>query len=163
MKGGGILSIIPALLAIAFMYLVAPCIYFEFPVVLVFSIISTIGSRTTTQKELQEDTELCKELDIQIASLSDLIILPLQHVPYDYRYSEALEHFCNSYMNGKASTLKEAIDIYDTYQHRRKMEHAQEVIHADQTRIYEEIQQQKIQLNDLEDSIRRVKNKVDWL
>ena len=164
MKGDGFLSaIIPVLLSLAFLYLIVPCVYFEFPIVLVFCIISTIISRATARKELQENLERCKEMEGRIAALTDLLILPLEHVPYDYRYSEALEHFWNSYINGKANTLKEAIDIYETYQHRKKMEHAQEVLHADQTKIYEEIQQQNARLDDLQDSVRRVKNKVDWL
>ena len=70
--------------------------------------------------------------------------------------------FC-FYVNGRANTLKEAIDAYDTYQHRRKTEHDQEVLHADQAKIYEEIQQQNARLDDLQDSVRRVKNRVDWL
>ena len=112
---------------------------------------------------MKESAEICKEMDLNIEQLVNLLAVPLQAVPLDYQYSEALEYFCNSYMNGRVHTLQEAITTYDTYLHRRKMEHAQEVIHDDQTMILEGIHDQQRKLDRLQDIIKRVKSKVDWL
>lgn len=46
----------------------------------------------------------------------------IQFVPPSYRYSHALHHFVNSYVNGKVENTKEAMISYDEYMHRLKME-----------------------------------------
>lgn len=156
-------NIIAILLSLAFMFVIVPCLYFLFPIVFVLCTISTIFTRRTAKKDLKESAEICKEMDLNIEQLVNLLAVPLQAVPLDYQYSEALEYFCNSYMNGRVHTLQEAITTYDTYLHRRKMEHAQEVIHDDQTMILEGIHDQQRKLDRLQDIIKRVKSKVDWL
>ena len=151
------------LLCIAFMLIVPPCIYFLLPLALVFCVISGIFTRITAKKDLKESIIICESMEQKIDQLVDELIIPLQVVPQDYRYSDALEYFCNSYFNGRARTLQEAIAAYDTYLHRKKMEHAQEVIHNDQTMILEEIRDQKDKIDRLQDTIKRVKDNVDWL
>lgn len=150
-------------LGLVFLFAVVPCVYFLFPVVFVLCMISTIFTRKTAKTDLKESTKICAEMDLNIEQLINVLAVPLQTVPPDYQYSEALEYFCNSYMNGRVHTLQEAITAYDTYLHRRKMEHAQEVIHNDQTMILEEIHAQQRKLDGIQDAVKRVKNKVDWL
>ena len=148
---------------LVFLYAVVPCIYFFFPVVFVLCTISMIFTMKTAKTDLKESAEIIEEMNLSIELLVNELEIPLQAVPSDYQYSEALEYFCNSYMNGRVQTLQEAITAYDTYLHRRKMEHAQEVIHNDQTMILEEIHDQQRKLDNLHDAVKRVKNKVDWL
>ena len=156
-------KLISILLSFLFMFVVVPCLYFLLPMVFVLCSISTICTRRAAKKDLKESAEICEEMDLNIGLLVNLLAVPLQAVPPDYQYSEALEYFCNSYMNGRVHTLQEAVTTYDIYLHRRKMEHAQEVIHNDQAMILEEIHNQQKKLDRLQDTITRVKSKVDWL
>lgn len=151
------------MLMMIFMFLLVPCIYFLFPLMIALCTVSTVFTQIATKKELKEDLKLCQELEPIIAELNEVLALPLCHVPRNYQTSEALEYFCNCYINGQAYTVQEAIAAYDTYLHRRKMEHAQEVIHNDQTKILNELHDQRDKLDRMQDSIRRVKNRVDWL
>lgn len=154
---------ISVVLNMAFVFLVVPCLYFLFPIALVLSFLGTIFSRMNAKAQLKEDGKFCEEIDQKIEELVRHIGIPLQNVPSDYQYSEALEYFCNCYINGRANTLQEAIAAYDTYLHRRKMEHAQEVIHNDQTKILNELHEQQEKMDRMQECLRRVKNKIDWL
>lgn len=157
------LSLMVGLIGIVVIIVIPPCVYVLFPVVFVFCIISGIFNRKAARVDLKECDEICEEMDLNIEQLIQILSVPVQMVPSDYQYSEALEYFCNSYINGRANSLQEAIAAYDTYLHRKKMEHAQEVIHDEQTKIMNEIHDQQQQLDRMQDSIRRVKNRVDWL
>lgn len=156
-------QLLAVLLTMAFMFIVVPCLYFLFPIALILCSVSTVFSCKAAKAQLKVDKKLCKELELKIEELDRLLEIPRQNVPSNYQYSEALEYFCNCYINGRAYTQQEAIAAYDTYLHRRKMEHAQEVIHNDQEQILKEIHEQQDKLDRMQDTIRRVKNKVDWL
>ena len=160
---GGIFSFIAILLGVVFVVTVLPCVYVLFPIVLILCIITGIFARQIARQDIKESSEICDRMDINIKQLIQAIDIPIQMVPPDYQYSDAIEYFCNCYINGRVHTLQEAIDAYDTYLHRRKMEHAQEVIHNDQEQILKEIHEQQEKLDRMQDTIRRVKNKVDWL
>jgi len=158
-----LLNLIAGLIGIVVIIVIPPCVYVLFPVVFVFCIISGILNRKAARKDVKECAEICEEMDLNIEQLIQILSIPMQMVPSDYQYSDALEYFCNSYINGRVHTLQEAIAAYDTYLHRKKMEHAQEVIHEDQAKIMKEMKEQQDKLDRMQDSIRRVKNRVDWL
>lgn len=162
-SSNGLFKFIAALLSITFVVVILPCVYILFPIALVFCLISGIFSRRAARRDIKESAEICEEMDLHIDQLVQILSIPLQMVPSDYQYSEALEYFCNCYINGRAYTLQEAIAAYDTYLHRKKLEHAQEVIHDNQTKILNEIHDQQDKLDRLQDTIRHVKDRVDWL
>lgn len=144
-------------------YLIAPTVIFLFPTLFILNVFTTIFStrkakQTIIDKE-QEIVHLQDELDIRLDDLS----LPISFVPPNYRYSQALEYFCYCYANGKATTLQEAVNAYDTYLHQQRMEQGQQQILATQDIILQKIRYQNIELSQLNDSINRLHNKVDWL
>lgn len=157
------LSLGIVLLEFFFCFILIPCTTVLLPMVVVCSTIGTIISIFSAKQSIREAKEIRNEAEKQIDILLEQLKIPLEYVPKDYRYSTALEYFYNSYINGRASTLKEAIDSFDTYLHRKKMEHSQEVLHQEHLEILRKIQYQSIQINTLNNSVDHIKNKVDWL
>lgn len=162
-NGSSFCNFIAILLGIAFVIIILPCVYILFPIILILCAILGVFSRKIARQDIKECAKIFEEMDFKIEQLTQIIAIPIQMVPLDYQYSEAIEYFCNSYINGRVQTLQEAMDAYETYLHRKKMEHAQEVIHNDQAKILKELNDQKDKLDRLQDTIKRVKNRVDWL
>lgn len=65
-----------------------------------------------------------------------------QFVPPSYRYSHAMKHFVNAYVNGKVENTKEAMISYDEDMHRLKME----TTHIHIIRQLEMIQRQQVEV-----------------
>lgn len=98
--------------------LVVGCIVFPivavlFPAMLVTGIVVTIISVLSAKSTIKNGSGELEQLDQQIKDMLNELAEPLIFVPPDYRYSAAVEHFWQSYNNGSASTLKEAIILFD--------------------------------------------------
>lgn len=164
MQSGSILISLAALLLSLFVgFVVFPSIIILLPITLLFTIIATIIFSITGKKTFRTCTTSLTQLEQQIDSMITNLSVPLSFVPPSYRYSAALIHFCSSYANGRASTLKEAIEAYELDVHRQKLENAQQEILQSTLELTQQIQYQNIKIDALQNSMDKVKHKVDWL
>ena len=62
----------------------------------------------------------------------------INSIPQDYRNSQALAFFSNSFFNSKVKNLLEAVNLYDQYLHQQKMEQSQREIAEAQRRSQRE-------------------------
>lgn len=160
----GILWYILSFVAILFVgFVVLPNIFILLPATLVINIVILIVSAIKGKSTYKSCEKTLEELKDKIDFLMEQLSIPLNLVPPNYRHSAALIHFCNSYANKRASTVKEAIECYETDLHRKKVEDAQNIILQNQAEIAQQIQSQNDTINDLQQSVKKVKNKVDWL
>lgn len=80
------------------------------------------------QKNARQNIVDCNcKIDEIITKISPYIA----YVPPRYRNSDALSHFCDSYLNSRVDNLSEAIKIYDTECRTRRMEQGMDNIRAD--------------------------------
>ncbi|MBQ7291313.1 MAG: hypothetical protein IJW76_06305 [Clostridia bacterium] len=160
----GLLWIILGFIVLIFMeFIVLPNLLILFPITLIVNIIILIVSAVIGKREYNSCVKTLEELKGKIDFSMEQLSIPLNLVPPNYRHSAALIHFCNSYANRRASTVKEAIECYETDLHRKKVEDAQNIILQNQLEIAQQIQSQNDTINDLQQSVKKVKNKVDWL
>lgn len=139
----------------------APVIVFLLPAMFVVSVLITIGSVISARSAIKNGNEELPQLDAQIEHALGELSEPLGYVPPDYRFSMAVEHFCQSYSNGKVSTLKEAVILFDNYVHQMKMEQGQQEILQSQRELLRKLDDQSAQLRSLERQVGKVKDKVD--
>lgn len=160
----GILWYILSFVAMLFVgFVVLPNIFILLPATLVINIVILIVSAIKGKSTYKSCEKTLEELKDKIDFLMEQLSIPLNLVPPNYQHSTALIHFCNSYANGRASTVKEAIECYETDLHRKAVEDAQNAILQNQAEIAQQIQSQNDMINDLQQSVKKVKNKVDWL
>lgn len=158
---GLLLIIVSAVLGLC----ILPGAMFLFPVLTVIYVIVMIFAYKSDRKTLEKNSVLLAEIQEEMDFLVDDLEMPLYFVPPDYRYSEAIMYFCNSYLNGKASSLKEAVILYDNFLHQQRMEQGQEEISYKQNKILDELNYQNQQLDSMQreiDDVRRTADSVYW-
>lgn len=162
-NGGVLLGLLGLLVMLIVGCGLFPIVAFLFPAMLVVGVLWTIISVISAKATISSGNVELAQLEQQIDSKFNELVEPLAYVPPDYRYSAAVEHFCQSFNNGKASTLKEAVILFDNYVHQLKMEQGQqEIIEANRT-VMMQLDAQSEQLRSLEKQVRNVKGKVDWM
>ena len=88
------------------------------PIAIVLVVLKNRSHKSKIAKIEAEIEELELSIKNKIDDISDVVVF----VPPAYRYSEALSYFVDSYANSRVSNLKEAVNCYDTFIHRRKLE-----------------------------------------
>lgn len=156
-------SLIMILLSVVVWSAIFPCVIFLLPVMFVLSLIVTIFSVISAKKVVKKNTVeipvLQSEIDGRIQALSDA----LSYVPPDYRFSMAIDHFCQSYANQKADSLKEAVNLFDIYMHQLKIEQKQQEILDVERRKLSELTYQSAQLEKINREIKQIRRDVDWM
>ncbi len=159
----GALTILGALLVPLLFYVLMPCVTLLLPAMLVLSaarmVFSVIFAKVTLEKCRKELPRAEGQVEKMVKKLSPA----LAFVPPDYRYSAAVEYFYKSYHNEKASTLKEAVNLYDNYMHQVRMEQKQQEILQAQCRILSALDYQSAKIDALEKKMDSLKLKVDCL
>lgn len=73
---------------------------------------------SSNNEELSKSVAVFEQsIEKKIAELGDVV----SFIPPQYRYSQALAFFVESYSNSKIDNLKEAVNLYDTHDYRNKM------------------------------------------
>lgn len=98
----------------------------------------------------------------QIEKMLEQLTEPLTYVPPSYRYSEAIEYFYNSFCNKRADELKEAVNLYDTYVHRRSLEESQQVMIQNQVEMLKKIDYQTVQLKKMNSKLKDIEHAIWW-
>ena len=141
-------------------YGVMPTALFLLPVILIYNIVinivAVIGAKKTVSSKLSE----IKVLETEIENMIDTLSLPLSLVPPDYRCSFALEYFCKSYFNGKASSLKEAIHLYDDYCYKKQMIDGHQQMINTQNEMLKELNYQSETISTMERKIKKISRKI---
>ena len=140
-----------------------PIAVFLFPAMLAVGIVVTIFSVISARGTIKRGNRELPELEAQISRMLKELAEPLAYVPPDYRYSAAVEHFCQSYGNGKATSLKEAVNLFDTYVHQLEMEQRQQEILETHREVLRKLDVQSAQLKSLERQVKNVQSDVNWL
>lgn len=156
-----ILGLLMLIIFIILSLCVIPSFMFLFPVLAVIFVIISLFTHKSNQKTIEKNSVTLKDIQEEIDFIVDDLTLPLQFVPPDYCYSEALEYFCRSYANGKASTIKEAMILYDNYLHQQAMEQGQQEISHKQSKILDEIEYQNQRLDSIQSELNDVKSTAD--
>lgn len=156
-------SAILLLLSVVIWSALFPCVIFLLPATFVLSLIVTVISvilaKNVVKKNTAEIPVLQSEIDGRIRAMSDA----LSYVPPDYRFSMAIDHFCQSYANQKADSLKEAVNLFDVYMHQQKMEQKQQEILDVEHRKLSELTYQSAQLEKMNREIKQIRRDVDWM
>ena len=162
----GVHNLLLQLLFIAFLglveLLIMPNVIFVFPIVFAISVlvtvISVINAKSLIARSKKELPQRSQQIQMMVNKLNE----PLSFVPPDYRFSEAIEYFYRSYCNKKADTLKEAVTLYDTYAHQRRMEESQESIIQHQVEMLKKIEYQNVQLKKIHSKLRDIESQLYW-
>lgn len=156
-------TLITFLLRIAFVLVVTPCVTLLLPLLFVVFLFATIVSVIRAVRTLREQPQRIAQAEadmdanaLDLRGLDDLI-------PEEYHSSMAVEYLCKSYYSGKASTLKEAMVLYDTYLHRLKMEEGQQQLMEQQNEILQAIRSQNEKLDTANRTARKMENNVSAL
>lgn len=91
---------------------------FPLPIAILLVVLKNMFHKAKIASIKKEIDVLEKKIENKILSISDIVVF----VPPSYRYSEALLYFVEAYANTKVSNLKEAINSYETFKHRRNVE-----------------------------------------
>lgn len=163
-EGKGVLiSLLILILFFIWGFVITPTIVILFPSMVVSGIITTIVTVKKAKATIVETEKMLPEVAKEIDDSYNQIKVPLTLlVPPDYRYSAAIEFFCSSYRNGKVSSQKEAVTLYDEYVHNKIMEQGQQEALKMQREIFQKLQEQDVKMNDLQRKVDHVNSKVGW-
>lgn len=101
----------------AWLIVFAPAIVLTLVTMLLRTIIKNISNKKKYKYYTEEKNEAERKIGICLQHLTPA----LQYVPPKYRFSEALEYMADSYANSRVDNLKEAVNLYDTYEFRNEM------------------------------------------
>lgn len=97
----------------------------------------------TTAKALKKNEELYTEISEEIEQVSFQYNDAIAAIPRDYRYYYAVNFFENVLINGRADSMKEAINLYENHLHQMRMENANQrllLMNEQQSRMMSEIE-----------------------
>lgn len=118
-------SFIYAIMALIIIYFLLPCLIFLFPLMIVGNVIYRTHVISKAKKTLKSCEELLPQADAAIQETWNSIAPYVEKVPPNYRTSHALAFFANSFFNFKVRNLQEAVNLYDDYLHKQRMEQSQ--------------------------------------
>lgn len=104
------------LLLLPYAYVLHP-IFVSLIITAIIVIIVNIIHMIQNKKYQQEIDELTPIINQETDSISEVACF----IPPNYRYSDALNFFVDSYANSKVDNLKEAVNLYDTNEYRENM------------------------------------------
>lgn len=140
-----------------------PCIIFLLPTMFVLSVITTVFSAIFAKRVIKKNSAMIPLLQQEIEDRIQAMAEALSYVPPDYRYSMAIDHFCQSYANQKADSLKEAVNLFDVYLHQQKMEQKQQEILDVERRKLSELTYQSERLDKINRELKQIRRDVDWM
>ena len=140
-----------------------PCVIFLLPAMFVLSVIVTVFSVIFAKRVIKKNTAAIPVLQQEINERIQAMAEALAYVPPDYRFSMAVDHFCQSYANQKADSLKEAVNLFDVYLHQQKMEQKQQEILNVERRKLSEMAYQSEQLEKINRELKQIRRDVDWM
>ena len=114
----------------AFIELVLPCPIFLLPLMIAGSVISRAHKISKAKKTLKTCAEVLPQAETAVQKAWKGIAPYIEKVPQDYRNSQALAFFSNSFFNFKVRNLQEAVNLYDEYLHQQRMEQGQREIQS---------------------------------
>lgn len=125
------------------------CLIFVFSLM----IVSCVIPRTRKISKAKRTLKACeKQLPQAEAATREALgrIAPYANkIPPNYRNSQALAFFANSYFNFKVNNLQEAINLYDQYLHQQRMEQGQREMAMAQQDAMNDISRQLDHMEDL--------------
>ena len=104
------------LLYFAYCFLFHP-IFLSFFIIGIIVITVNIIHKFQNEKYQKEIDELMPIVNSEMEDISEVACF----IPPNYRYSDALNFFVDSYANSKVDNLKEAVNLYDTNEYRQNM------------------------------------------
>ena len=104
------------LLYFAYCFLFHP-IFLSFFIIGIIVIIVNVIHKFQNEKYQKEIDELMPIVNSEMEDISEVACF----IPPNYRYSDALDFFVDSYANSKVDNLKEAVNLYDTNEYRQNM------------------------------------------
>lgn len=107
-------------------WLAAPLLVY-FLLMLIFSIIET----TTCNAKVPGLKKALADVNHKIDVCTQHLAPAMAYVPPEYRFSAAIDYFVKSYENSRVDNLKEAVNLYDTYQYRNDVTNKLDQIHSD--------------------------------
>lgn len=115
---------IPGMTAITHNYIGGLALLILFPslVILLYKTFEKKRTEKQNSDKMEYLSNVEQDIDNSYISLGDSLKL----VPPSYCNSKALQYFYSAYTNGKVENVKEAINAYDEYMHRQKMEATQQ-------------------------------------
>lgn len=126
-----------------------PCIFFLFPLMIICNVISRAHKISEAKKTLKACEELLPQAEALLQEACKSIAPYVDKIPRDYRNSEALAFFSNSFFNYKVRNLPEAVNLYDQYLHQQRMEQGQREMAKAQRDAMEDISRQLDHMEDL--------------
>lgn len=143
-------------------FMIIPTVVVLLPVLFIlaaiYTVFSVISAKHTLSGSMPYLSELEKKIDCMVEQLSSCLSI----VPPDYRYSEAVEFFYNSYCNRKVSTIKEAVLLYDQYCHLQRMEENQKELIQTHNELLQNIQLQNMELSAMNSKLRSIEWNTFW-
>ena len=153
LKSGGILAglieLIFVLLGIAICYGLFPCVLFLFPLMIIRNVISRSHKISKAKKTLKACEEQLPQAEAAIQEAWEGIAPYVKYVPPNYRSSNALAFFSNSFFNFKVKNLQEAVNLYDEHLHKQRMEQGQREMAQAQKDAMDDISRQLDYMEDL--------------
>lgn len=143
-------------------FIVIPSAIVLFPMLFLLFAVCTIVSVISSKRVISRNRPLLEDLDDKIDIMAEQLSCYVSIIPPDYRYSEAVDFFYNSYCNCKVTTIREAVLLYDQYCHMKKIERTQEKIFQGQKEYLQEIQMQNIELSEMNSRLRSIEWNTFW-
>lgn len=113
------------LVALVILYIPFPCLIFLFPLMIIRNAIHRTHVISKAKKTLKTCENALPQADALLQDAWNSIAPYVEKVPPNYRNSHALAFFSNSFFNFKVRNLQEAVNLYDDYLHKQRMEQSQ--------------------------------------
>lgn len=104
------------LLEYTYIFLIQPFIDSMVVISIIVIAVNTVH-KFQNEKYQKEIDELIPIVNSEMDNISEVACF----IPPNYRYSDALDFFVDSYTNSKVDNLKEAVNLYDTNEYRQNM------------------------------------------
>lgn len=128
--------LIGILVELLVLFVLFPLLALLFPFMIVRNVISEMRHISQRKKKNEETLKTCEKIrrellpqaEAAVRDAREKIAPYVEKIPKDYRNSSALAFFSNSFFNSKVKNLQEAVNLYDQYLYRQRMEQSQREI-----------------------------------
>lgn len=96
-----------------------------------------------TSKVLIQNGQVYEQISAEIEQIANENREVINAIPRDYRYYDAVAFFENALANGRADSMKEAVNLYETHLHQMRLENANQqmlFINEQQSKMMAEIE-----------------------
>lgn len=125
------------------------CLIFVFPLMIVGCVIPRAHKISKAKRTLKACEKQLPQAEAATQEALERIAPYANKIPPNYRNSQALAFFANSYFNFKVNNLQEAINLYDQYLHQQRMEQGQREMAMAQQDAMNDISRQLDYMEDL--------------